>query len=1102
MRKIILAVAGWLGACAWGAVQNVTITADNANAYSASNKLVCDSGSKILVQYSYRAAGTTLKAGLLDFIEVTPPAEGESEPWVSIRLAGEGLQNDVDFSGQPYLWLGAAVDAIYRLNGIYTPHGDVYRFGYGEGANGESRGICVTNLVDNPDTGASRRVLVCGAGVTSFSGGNSFTGGVVIEGPAYVSVGAANGFSSAESSNPTNFVTLRNVGGNAARVNFKNANIGYTTSFRVEGTNVFHSCGSGSAAVCTVFKGAITGWGQINLTDQGGVRFTSPSNTYTGALNLMSNHTTFDMEIGFGDGENCSWVGSEVIQPNQTNAIVVVNCEEDFTLNTALSANGGRLVKKGGGTLTLGTAFPRKTILPEAPVMQIKGGCVKRTLTEPTAADGFVEISEGATLDLNQVPATSVWLPVGGGSIVNPADGVVTLKGPAHAEKSFCGSVEGKATLVETAWLPWRLAAQATFEDGLAISSGSVEVEDGFSTPELSLSSTSVARVLPHMGTDEGGLKMEVWKKGASWAGADNLEMLEAAVTYTETHAETPDFVGDMTTFDETFYSGSNNSNGVTTSAFYLALGDTYNHFVAKFSGFITIEEDGVYQFRGAADDGVRIILDGTNTVLNVAAGNATWYATADIALTAGRHPITIYFLEKTGWEVLWVGMRKSGGTWENIPVRLLTTWRGTHSNFGAVTGEGAIELAGADVPWPQMDLADFTGRLVANEYTAADSVGFVEPVNAGIHVPGAANLSGGDWWHTGPAAIVLKDGKYALDLGGVKESNAYVNRRKPLDLTKPFSVSFDFSIHQPWAGSSSLGDGFFLGFSDSMTGTYGGTFSHTETGSRLNNTAAYGLQAYLMTTYSDICWVKNNRQIGSVSTNYVYMMNNAKDRTKPFHVTLAWDLVKLVATFEQEGQAPFALTNTAAVTDLPERYPSNQAYLGLWARNGGYYCTMLFENLVVDEGEQPPASGPTSVMFNGVLGLTDGVVQVTGADDVQAVIASRLQVYGAGTLQAFAAPATSLTGAEWIFDLRAAAAKLTLTGPFTFPADQIITVDLEGEPEAKTRVLADLTGVADGAADGLRFQLDPDLPAMYRLVYENGLLKISASTGTTIFIR
>ena len=199
-------------------------------------------------------------------------------------------------------------------------------------------------LTDAPD-GTPRRVLLRGNGVTTLSGG-SYTGGIVVEGPAYLSLGGAYALGA------TTNLTLRN----GAYANFKNRNMTYPANLEIrnEGTNAFHSCGDGNMAVCTVFEGPITGWGKIRLTDQGGVRFTSASNTFTGTLELANNHGTYGIEIGIGDGANCSWKGDRIIQKNTTsgqnpsaltNNFVQVNCNDDFTLETDLGAPGGQLVK-------------------------------------------------------------------------------------------------------------------------------------------------------------------------------------------------------------------------------------------------------------------------------------------------------------------------------------------------------------------------------------------------------------------------------------------------------------------------------------------------------------------------------------------------------------------------------------------------------------------------------------------------------------------------------------------------------------------------------------------------------------------------------------
>jgi len=95
-----LAVLPLSGLCAV-----TTVKIDSAeNAFPAED-LVLDSGSKVEISYSYRGSGTTMKAALIDKIKVNKT--GDAEPYVAVVLKAEGLNNDIDFSGQPYLWLSS-----------------------------------------------------------------------------------------------------------------------------------------------------------------------------------------------------------------------------------------------------------------------------------------------------------------------------------------------------------------------------------------------------------------------------------------------------------------------------------------------------------------------------------------------------------------------------------------------------------------------------------------------------------------------------------------------------------------------------------------------------------------------------------------------------------------------------------------------------------------------------------------------------------------------------------------------------------------------------------------------------------------------------------
>ena len=316
--------------------------------------ITCANGTAIRVCVDF-ADHTGGLQELIDRITVKPVAEGE--PWVSFQLMAGGLANNVDFSKQPYLWLGApgVGSTSQPFKGTLVPYGNEYRFGYAQSASNEARGLDFGAVLTDAPDGTPRRVLLRGPGITTLSGG-TYTGGIVVEGPAYL---ALNGPASIGVS--TN-LTLR--GG--AHANFKNANMTYPANLEIrnEGTNGFHSCGA-DTTVCTVFKGPITGWGKIRLTDQGGVRFTSASNTFTGTLELENAHQIHGIEIGIGDGANCSWAGDKIVQPSswigsmRTNNFVQISCDDDFTLETALGTPGGRLAQTGAGPLALPQASAR-----------------------------------------------------------------------------------------------------------------------------------------------------------------------------------------------------------------------------------------------------------------------------------------------------------------------------------------------------------------------------------------------------------------------------------------------------------------------------------------------------------------------------------------------------------------------------------------------------------------------------------------------------------------------------------------------------------------------------------------------------------------------
>ncbi len=1072
------------------------VIVSNETALGTDGPVVCANDTAVRVCVKYAGTDRTLNSAVIDRIQVAAPADGEEPPHVSFQLAGPGLTNDVDFTSQPCLWLGGPVtgDRAQYLEGTFEPCGNVYRFGYTKTVVSEMRGLCVKGLTDAPD-GTSRSVLVRGAGVTSFSGG-SYTGGITVEGPARIAVGDGGGFGTGVTNRPTDFVTLRN----GAWLLLKNAGKTYpaTLGIRIEGTNSIHSCGA-SSSVYTTIKGPVTGWGEIQLTDQGGIWFTSASNTFTGALRMKNTHSIYEVDVRIGDGDNCSWAGDEIVQPSLTNHVFSVNCSSNFTLNAALSSEGGMVRKYGRGALTFAKPFGRQPFAacPNRPVLRVDGGAVQLTSPWTTTRDGVMELLNASALDLGGAVSAQLPLPYGNGRIVNPGDGAITLVGPGVSASAFSGFLDGDVAVSVSGGEPWRLGADTEIAGTLTTVAGSVMMVDGVKADGYE--ATAASRTLFASSESERGvgLRMEAWY--------DIPQNYSFQASIERTATVKPDFVGDMSAFGDIFKSGEPNTAEGCSGPFADSFGGTRNWFLVKFTGYFTAEAEGEYAFRAYADDGVRIILDETNTVINATPGDANTALIGSAHLTAGAHPIVVWFWEKSGWEVLKIHMKAPGETgWSFMPTRLLSDWNGRHTDLGAVTGSGSLELASDGAAWPEaMDFSGFSGSLVANSYTATTNAGAVTPCSSSIYFGNAWSPLGANWTMKGRATAAMLPSGAAVELMGeaVANSSGSLNSAKPLDLSRPFAFSFDYSVHKPWH-QNYLGDGFSLVLHDGKTGSNNGAFSYGEDPDtrRIGDSSAYGVQFYLMPSMGIGAWVKDTKRVGAAVTNTSeFVMSKFVDG--PMHVEMLWDLTNLVVRLEKETEV-WAMTNALAESELPARFP-NGAFLGVWGQCGGWYTSMRLENVVVETAADD--AGEDAVVFNGVLGVTNGVSTLVVDAGVSAEVSAALDVVGAGGFSVSEGRTAALTSPTWTFDLTNPDSLLTLSGAFTFPvatAETPVTVALKGEPKPRTRVLADLSGVADGAADALAFRLGDGYPGSYRLVYRDGRLSISNARGTMLIFR
>ena len=157
----------------------------------------------------------------------------------------------------------------------------------------------------------------------------------------------------------------------------------------------------------------------------------------------------------------------------------------------------------------------------------------------------------------------------------------------------------------------------------LAVDAGYVRVNAGFTVEGLDVGAR--ARLLINSDPPTvAGLKMEIWCNGntQSWSGSDHAARF--ATARAEMAKRKPDAIGDMADFlDGTFVSGPNPSQTPEPNAFTAVLGSGPNNFIARFTGYFLAETEGTYTFQVYADDAGRITLDGTNTVVDVAAKGA-----------------------------------------------------------------------------------------------------------------------------------------------------------------------------------------------------------------------------------------------------------------------------------------------------------------------------------------------------------------------------------------------------------------------------------------------------------------------------------------------
>ncbi len=94
------------------------------------------------------------------------------------------------------------------------------------------------------------------------------------------------------------------------------------------------------------------------------------------------------------------------------------------------------------------------------------------------------------------------------------------------------------------------------------------------------------------------------------------------------------------------------------------------DHFALVLTGYIAVEEDGVYIFQSRSDDACRLIIQG-ETVVNQDPVKENVQDIGAIALKKGLHPVTIHFLEAAGRERLRLYVKRTYDTdWEPLQIK------------------------------------------------------------------------------------------------------------------------------------------------------------------------------------------------------------------------------------------------------------------------------------------------------------------------------------------------------------------------------------------------------------------------------------------------
>lgn len=107
------------------------------------------------------------------------------------------------------------------------------------------------------------------------------------------------------------------------------------------------------------------------------------------------------------------------------------------------------------------------------------------------------------------------------------------------------------------------------------------------------------------------------------------------------------------------------------TDRFRIDLDRREEHFAFRFTGYVQVPADGVYRFYVESDDGSRLYVGDTLLVENDGL-HGPQERSAEIALAAGLHPLTVCMFECTGGQALEVSISGPGMKKRSLPAEML----------------------------------------------------------------------------------------------------------------------------------------------------------------------------------------------------------------------------------------------------------------------------------------------------------------------------------------------------------------------------------------------------------------------------------------------